>query len=327
MACHTVKKENELNVKYKKLTVMKKTTGKNYVNGIISGTKKLALVAFGVAMFASCSNGPSKEELAAKVDSLSVELANSNKEVDDFMGLFNEVSDGFRQINEAENRLAVQSGTMETAPASVKEKVRADLAFIQSRMKENRDLIAELQGKLKNSNYKSAQLKKAVESLTAELGAKAEEIKALQTELAAKNIRVKELDEAVASLTAIKEELTAQNAESQETIAEQDKALNTAWYVIGSKKELKEQKILTNTGLFKKGDVMEDADVNKDYFTKIDIRNTNDIVLGTKNAKILTTHPEGSYTIVEDETGMQTLKIVDADKFWSVTRYLVVRAN
>lgn len=306
---------------------MKTTERKKQMRNLITGTKKLAFVAIGVAMMASCNNGPTKEELTAKVDSLNVELAAANKEVDDFMGLFNEVSDGFRQINEAENRLAVQSGTMESAPASARDKVKADLAFIQSRMKENKELIAELQKKLKNSNYKSAQLKKAVESLTAELAAKTDEVKALQVELAAKNIKVKELDEAVESLTAIKEELTAQNSESQQTIANQDKALNAAWFVIGTKKELKEHKILTNTGLFKKGDVMEDAGFNKDYFTQVDIRNTNDIVLGTKNAKVLSTHPEGSYTVVKDGDGMLTLKIVDAAKFWSVTRYLVVRAG
>lgn len=299
----------------------------NCVISFVSGARVLVVTILSLVILASCGNGPSKEELMAKVDSLNVELANSSKEFDDLMGLFNDVSEGFRQINEAENRIAIKSGTIENAPASIKDRVKADLAFIQSRMKENKELIEELQGKLKNSNYRSSQLKKAVESLTAELSAKTEEIKALQAELAARNIKVKELDEAVVSLTAIKEELTVQNNESKQIIAEQDKTLNAAWYVIGSKKELKEHKIITNTGLFKKGDVMEDSGFNKDYFTQIDIRNINEIVLGTKKAKVLTTHPEDSYTVVEGGDGMLTLKILDSTKFWSVTRYLVVRAG
>jgi DNA repair exonuclease SbcCD ATPase subunit len=307
---------------------MKKTIlRRSYMSGIVNGVRNLAFVALGVSFITSCSSGPSKEELTAKVDSLSIELSKSNKQVDDFMGVFNEVSEGFRQINEAENRISVQGGEIAGAPESAKDKLRSDLLFIQNRMKENRELIADLQNKLKNSNYKSSQLKKAVDTLTAELAAKANEIKALQEELAAKNIRVKELDEAVASLTNIKDELTAQNADNQKTISQQDKALNAAWYVVGSKKQLKEQKILTNTGLFKKGDVMEDANVNKEGFTQVDIRNTNEIVLGTKKAKVLTTHPEGSYSIVKNEEGVYTLKIEDAAMFWSVTRYLVVRTN
>ena len=84
---------------------------------------------------------------------------------------------------------------------------------------------------------------------------------------------------------------------------------------------------VADTGLFKKGDVMEDSGFNKDYFTQIDIRNINEIVLGTKKAKVLTTHPEDSYTVVEGGDGMLTLKILDSTKFWSVTRYLVVRAG
>ena len=98
---------------------MKKTTErKNYVNGFISGTKRVALVALGVAFLASCNNGPSKEELTARVDSLNIELNKSNNEVNEFMGLFNEVSEGFRKINEAEDRIAVQSGSLENAVES-----------------------------------------------------------------------------------------------------------------------------------------------------------------------------------------------------------------
>ena len=41
-----------------------------------------------------------------------------------------------------------------------------------------------------------------------------------------------------------KEELTAENEAKAKTVAEQDKALNTAWFVFGTKKELKDQKIL-----------------------------------------------------------------------------------
>lgn len=307
---------------------MKKTIERiNCVSGIISGTSKVALVAMGVAFLASCNNGPTREELTAKVDSLSVQLVNTNKELDGFMGLFNEVTEGFRLINEAENRIEVQSGDVENGINGIREKVKYDLAFIQNKMNENRELIAELENKLKNSNYKSSQLNKAVQSLTAELAVKADEIKALQEELAAKNIRIQELDEAVASLNTIKDELTAKNFNKSQIIADQDSALNAAWYVVGSKKVLKEHRILTNTGLFKRGDVMEDTDVNKECFTQVDIRNINEISLGAKSAKVLTVHPEGSYTLVKGDDGLLILKIVDSNAFWSVTRYLVVKAG
>lgn len=67
-------------------------------------------------------------------------------------------------------------------------------------------------------------------------------------------------------------------------MTEQDKQLHTAWYVFGTKSELKEQKIL------QKGDVLKGNDFNKDYFTKVDIRYDKEIKLYSKSAKLLTNH-------------------------------------
>ena len=51
-------------------------------------------------------------------------------------------------------------------------------------------------------------------------------------------------------------------------MADQDKEINTAWFVYGTKTELKDQ------GILKSGDVLKQGDFNRDYFTKIDIRQT-----------------------------------------------------
>ena len=124
-----------------------------------------------------------------------------------------------------------------------------------------------------------------------------------------------------------KEELTAENEAKAKTVAEQDKALNTAWFVFGTKKELKDQKILTNTGLFKKGQVLKDSDINKDYFTQVDIRTTKEIKLYSKDADILTTHPAGSYALEKDDKGQLTLKITNPKDFWGVSKYLVIQVK
>ena len=194
-------------------------------------------------------------------------------------------------------------------------------------MEENKEQIAKLQSMLKNSKNNSAQLKRAVESLTQELVAKTQRIEELQAELASKNIRIQELDAAVTGLSTEKEELTAENEAKAQTVAEQDKALNTAWFVFGTKKELKNQKILTNTGLFKKGQVLKDSDINKDYFTQVDIRTTKEIKLYSKDADILTTHPAGSYVLEKDDKGQLTLKITNPKDFWSVSKYLVIQVK
>ncbi len=290
--------------------------------------KKLAILIVCAAVFASCNNtGGSKDQLKAENDSLVTALNQRNQELDEMMGTFNEISEGFRQINAAESRVDLQRGSVAEGSASAKQQIASDIDFIKKQMDTNKEQIAKLQSQLKNSKYNSAQLQKAVASLQAELAAKAQRIEELQAELAAKNIRIQELDDAVTGLKVDKESLTAENEAKAKTVSEQDKAINAAWFVFGTKKELKDQKILTDTGLFKKGKVLKDGDINKDYFTQIDIRTTKEIKLYSKNADLLTTHPASSYTLEKDDKGQLILNISNPKDFWSVSKYLVIQVK
>ena len=284
--------------------------------------KKLAVLIVCAAMLASCDGfkGGSKD-LKAENDSLLIELTQRNAELDEMMGTFNEIQEGFRQINDAESRVDLQRGTITENSSSAKQQIASDIQFITKQMEENKAQIAKLQAMLKSSKNNSAQLKKAVESLTQELVAKQQRIEELQAELASKNIRIQELDAAVSGLAADKESLAAENEAKAKTVAEQDKAINAAWFVFGTKSELKSQKILQS------GDVLKNADFNKDYFTQIDIRTTKEIKLYSKRAELLTTHPAGSYELVKDDKGQLTLKITNPKEFWSVSRYLVIQVK
>ena len=157
--------------------------------------------------------------------------------------------------------------------------------------------------------------------MTAELNAKQQRIEELQTELASKNIRIQELDAAVSDLSVAKETLAAENEAKAKTVAEQEKSLNAAWFVFGTKSELKAQKILQS------GDVLKSADFNKDYFTKVDIRYDKEIKLYSKSAKLLTNHPAGSYKLEKDNKGQYVLHITAPETFWSVSKYLVIQVK
>ncbi|MFR3425560.1 MAG: hypothetical protein ACLTSS_04800 [Phocaeicola coprocola] len=252
-------------------------------------------------------------------DSLMIELSNRDAELDEIMGAFNEIQEGFREINEAENRVDLTGDAIENKSSA--DKIKEDIRFISEKLKSNREQIAKLEEQLKNSNYQSAQLKKAVKNLTAQLEKKQRQIETLQAELASKNIRIAELDEAVSDLNKNVDQLTAENEAKTKTVAAQDKALNTAWYVFGTKSELKDQKILN------RGDVLKDNEFNKDYFTEIDIRKDKEIKLYSKRATLLTTHPAGSYELAKDDKEQLTLKITNPNQFWSVSRYLVIQVR
>ena len=279
--------------------------------------RKVVLSALcAAALLTACNNsGQNKSTLQAQNDSLMLELSNRDTELD-------EISEKQQcdVVVVTENSLDGKiPGETEPVIVTIKTgKIKEDIRFISEKLKSNREQIAKLEEQLKNSKYQSAQLKKAVKNLTAELAAKQQQIETLQAELAAKNIRIAELDEAVMDLNKNVDELSAENEAKTKTVEAQDKALNTAWYVFGTKSELKDQKIL------KKGDVLKDNDFNKDYFTQIDIRKEKEIKLYSKRAELLTTHPQSSYELVKDDKGQLTLKINNPNEFWSVSRYLVI---
>lgn len=291
--------------------------------------KKILFAIALTSVLTSCGafSGGDSEQLKAENETLKTELIDRNAELEEMMATFNEISEGFRQISEAENRVDLQRGAVGEGSLTAREQIASDIEFIRKQMEANREQIAKLQSQLKNSKNQSSQLKKAIENLTAELNQKTQRIEDLQAELASKNIRIQELDAAVTELTGQKNALVAENQAKQQTVAQQDKALNSAWFVFGTKKELKEQNILTDTGLFKKGKVMEDANANLDYFTKIDIRTTTEIPLYSKSVDILTTHPAGSYLFEEDAKQQKVLKITNPTEFWSISKYLVIQVK
>lgn len=291
--------------------------------------KKFFLFVATVVALTSCDvigGGSNRDQLKAENDSLMLLLTQRNAELDEMLGTFNDISEGFRLINAAESRVDLNRNAVGEGSLSAKEKIADDIEFIRKQMEENREQIAKLQQMLKDSKNNSAQLKRAVNQLTKELEAKMQRIEELQTELAAKNIRIQELDEAVTGLTAAREQLESENAAKSATIAAQDKDLNTAWFVFGTKSELKEQNIL-KTRFLGKGEVMKEDNINLDYFTKIDIRTTNQIRLYSKGAKVLTNHPNNSYVLEKDDKGELTLKITNAKEFWSVSKYLVIQVD
>jgi chromosome segregation ATPase len=283
--------------------------------------KKLIFILAGAAMLTACNGGGQKSDLQAQNDSLVLVLSQRNAELDEIMGAFNDVQDGIRRITDAENRVDLQRGNITEDSQDAKDKIISDIEFIRQQMEDNKAQISRLQSLLKNSQTQSAQLKKAVEKLTKELAEKQQRIEDLQAELAQKNIRIQELDEAVSALTADNESLAESNEAKAKTVDAQDKTINTAWFVFGTKSELKQQNIL------KSGDVLKSGDFNKSYFTQIDIRTTKEIPLYAKSAEILTSHPAGTYELVKDSKKELTLKITNPTEFWSVSKYLVIQVK
>ena len=278
--------------------------------------KKILCFVSCLAVLTSCDYFTrEKEHLTAQNDSLTVALSEKQFALDQAMQSIADIQEGFRAINEAEGRVAIQTGVEGVTDA---QRLKEDLQFIQQKMEENRKQIEQLQKKLNARGSEAASLRKVLANLQQELADKTASIAALHSELAQKNFRIAELDSAVVMLTTDVNTLQEITDAQHEVIEQQVTQLHTAWYVYGTAKELKEQNIL------KDGKVMSSADFNKNYFTEIDTRDDSVFPLYAKHAKLLTVHPAGSYEFTKDESKQLTLSIIDAEAFWSVSRYMVI---
>lgn len=279
--------------------------------------KQLKLFAcLALLLLGACTGKKSSPDLAnmEQNDSLQRIIAQRDSEINDMMSTLNEIQEGLSAINQAENRLSIaREGEGANKTALIKENIK----FIANTMARNRELMKRLQQQLRESRFNGDELRKTISNLTQQLDDKAQELQRLKAELDAKDIHIAELDEKIDNLNDNVENLQTDAQQKAQTISNQDKQLNTAWFVFGTKKELKEQHIMEN------GKVLQ-SNFNNNYFAKIDIRIDKEIKFYSKSARILTMHPSGSYTLTPDVNKQYVLRITNPQLFWSTSKYLVV---
>ena len=279
--------------------------------------KKMMMLAVGVLILAGCKHKSTEAKDVAFMmqrDSLNRIIAQKDNEINDMVATLNDIEEGFRAINEAERRVTV---AREGKSVISTERIRENMQFIAETMKQNRELINKLRNQLRQSSVKGDQLRRTLDNLTLQMEEKNSQIQQLRASLEAKDVEIGELTEQVQDLTTSVTHLEEETAQKTQTISSQEKQLNTAWFVYGTKSELKKQHIIEN------GKVLQ-SNFNRDYFTKIDIRVDNEIRLYSRSAKLLTAHPSSSYTLMQDANKQYILRITNPQLFWATSKYLVV---
>jgi DNA repair exonuclease SbcCD ATPase subunit len=269
----------------------------------------------------SCTNVKESKEykdLQAQRDSLLMRSAGAESEAAEMMAVISEVEANFARIREAEKYIASQSAQGEEMTQDTKQRVQDNFMMINEILQRNKAQLEQLNRKQSAGSKEIASLKNTINRLNTEMRESTTRLAVLQEELARKDEQIAQLSEDVTAL--------AQEAEQQSvTIREQDKTLHTAYYVFGTAAELKEQKILSG-GFLQQTRVLQDT-FNKEYFLKIDIREVTEIPLYAPKGKVWSTHPEGTYEFVKGDDGNLVLLITDTQRFWSLTKYLIVEVK
>ena len=173
--------------------------------------------------FASCKQNKSENAAsnAHENDSLEQILSQKDSEINDMMALMNEVQEGLRQINEAENRVTIAK---DGEGADKKQMLRDNVKFIAATMQKNRELIAKLRQQLSSSSLKGTQLKATIDNLVKQLDEKDQQLQQLRADLDAKDIHIGELDETISNLNTNVSHLTTESKQKTETINAQSNA-------------------------------------------------------------------------------------------------------
>ena len=277
-----------------------------------STLKVLVAVLAVVILSTSCVEKSKKyQQLMAEKDALLIENQNIENEYNNALGIISDVENNLQALREAEGLIMMNSEN-----TSKRDQLNAELIQIKEAMAYNNARLDSLTTALEKTNRTNKELRSTIKRLQGQIEEKTKEIEALQIQIDEKNTQIAGLNTQVENLNANIEQVTATNASQSQTIAEQIVEMNTIYYIAATKKELKENGILNSKYILT-------PEVPTNLFTKADKRDINEISIEAKKATILSNHPIGSYTIVKQDTTI-ILQITNPDKFWSVTRYLVI---
>lgn len=283
--------------------------------------KKTWMLWVAIGLIVSCTNVKESKEykaLEAQRDSLMMVTVDAESEAIEMMSVISEVEANFDRIREAEKYISTQSAKEGEMSQDTRTRITENFKMINDILQRNKAQLQELNRKYSGSTKEVASLKNTITRLNREMEESAGRLAEMQKELAAKDEKIAQLSQDITSL--------AIEAEQQSvTIQEQDRSLNRAYYVFGTQKELKDQKILSG-GFLKATRVLQDT-FNKEYFLTIDIREVTEIPLYAKKAKLWSTHPEGTYEFVTLEDGNLLFQVTDTQRFWSLTKYLIIEVS
>lgn len=289
--------------------------------------KKLFVCALAVVELTACVSRGDADRMQLQIDSLQQAVRVKEALIDDVFATIGTISDNLEQIKRREGVLELPEA--EFADSSALTRLNEQVEAIDRLIAENRTRIAELEQKaeqLRKANMKIKGLNKLIAELNEQIETRDAEIDSLRKNVEEMSVRIAELNEEVEARGALVEALFEERDTLVATIDAKTVEMNTGYYVMASQKELIGDQILVKKGFIGRTLTVNDSP-NLALFTPVDMRIFKTVPIGRKGVSVVTSHPEGSYWLVESETRkneVESLVILDAEKFWSLSKILVI---
>jgi DNA repair exonuclease SbcCD ATPase subunit len=284
------------------------------------------LIVLGVAaiviMFTTGCNRNQIAQLESELLALRTEKEIADSLQNQFYDFLNEIEANLAEIRSREQMI---SQATRERPQNVKDKILQDLADISDLMVQNRTRLGEMESlrrRLREANVNTERLQTMINNLEARIAQQEAQIKELQEQLRIANERIE-------ALRAENQKISDESARRQATIDEQTISLNTAFFTMGTTRELRDNGVITQRGGFigigRTRTISEEAAARN--FTRIDIREFKRLETNSERIEIVTPHPAESFRLNTSNPQNIVIEITNTDLFWKSSKFLVVRVR
>ena len=291
--------------------------------------KNLCIIASCCFLLLSCGGMERGERSLEEISRQ--DLVAALNERDQLLSIVSEVSAGMEEIKQLEDIMTISTRRPTENTSGRRTQLLADISRLKEKIRQRKARLDELEKKLRDSAVNTSECLKTITALRALIDAQMAEIESLNRQLTAANEHIGRLSIAVDSLNPTartvegeRNEARRSSASYEETSVRLGNKLNTCYFVVATKSDLRKHDIIESRFL-RKTRLMK-GDFDKGFFVTGDKRTLTALPLKASKVRILTNHPAGSYQIV-DEEGEKVLRITDRDAFWSLTNYLVVQKD
>jgi len=232
-----------------------------------------------------------------------------------------EIQDSLNAAIPQENRLVELSRDAEmrsSVTRTQREQMLATISDLKRSVEASKQRIRELEKSLDESQVRVAGLLRVVENLKRSVAEKEASIRRYTA-------RVDSLRVTVAGLQVEVQRGQQQIEVQKSVIEEKSREINTVYYIVDTKRELKEKGIIIETGgvLGMGKTVRLSGTFNQNYFSPLDTDQVTEIAIHGTQPQVLSGQARSSYGIVTMVNGQNWLAIKDPREFRKV-KYLVV---
>ena len=297
--------------------------------------RKIALLATAVLALGACDKSKAElEKTVVQLQAVSAEKDSLLKDVMATQQFISEVNTEIARVKSPSSTAPVAAGGGDlenpTSPAEARARILTRIKELTDRLTESEARLAASRERVRKLGGDNAALQKQLAQFDSTIASFKVIVDNQKAEIASLTEQVSSLRGENTQLKAERAQLTTEKTQLTENVSQLTSERNTVYYVIGTKDELRKKGIIVKKGgvLGAGATDLPATSLDPALFTAID---------KTKVAEIALPNPDKTYRILsrqdaaalenaadKDQRVRGAIRIRDAERFWSASKFLIV---